>query len=170
MIRLLGVVVATALLSGCARSATGPAAVSSTPAEDPVAKDLKALEGKWAVVSMEREGEKAPAEQLGDMVLQFGNGTVHFHKGKSSEDPAAITLHPQHSPRRIDFVIDQVAATKRAGGVDTKKSKEQMYGIYSLDGDKLTLCMNDRTKEYPKAFATAKGSDSALVVLQRVKP
>jgi hypothetical protein len=40
------------------------------------------------------------------------------------------------------------------------------YGLIPVS----SLHVNDRTKEYPKAFDIEKGSDGSLLVLQRAQP
>jgi hypothetical protein len=42
-------------------------------------------------------------------------------------------------------------------------------GIYKLDGDTLTICLEARGNERPTEFATKEGSVANLIVLKRVQ-
>jgi uncharacterized protein (TIGR03067 family) len=164
---------------GCSKTATGNAGDAKTQPvaqEDPVERDMKALQGKWAIVSMEHAGEQAPLDKLKewDMVIVFeGNKMFAVKKGVKEERVTEIKLYPQEDPKRMEATRDAVVITatqSTATGeriTDKKTEKRVEYGIYKLEGDNLTLCMNDRGKEYPKGFKTEKGAGGSVLVLQR---
>ena len=77
-----------------------------------------------------------------------------------SEYTAAIIVNPNKDPKTIDNVLESGAS----------KGKKQ-YGVYKLEGDKLTVCMtppgraeDDRPKEF-----TTKDTTNVVFVFERVK-
>jgi len=118
-------------------------------------KDAKKLEGTWAVVSMEHEGQKAPDEEAKGITVTFtADGKVTV-KMPDKETKGTYKLDSEKKLKEI---------TLEAGGEKT------LYGIYKLDGDNLTICAIDTSAdERPTEFATKAGSKARLVVLKREK-
>jgi uncharacterized protein (TIGR03067 family) len=159
---------------GCSRPPAGNApdnAAANTQPADPTEQDMKTLQGKWKFVSMEQDGRQAPPERFKDMVVQFeGSKMVEIRRG-ARRGELDFKVHAQHDPKRIELIREaresKMTSTATGQPVIVKKEREVSYGIYRLEGDKLTLCMGEKTKDYPKAFATEKGSSLTLATLQR---
>jgi uncharacterized protein (TIGR03067 family) len=119
-------------------------------------KDAKKLEGTWAVVSLEREGQKDPPdEQAKGITLTFAAG------GK-------VTFKTPDREINGKYKID---AGKKVKEITLEANDEKtLYGIYKLDGDSLTVCAVDTSAdERPTEFATKEGSKARLLVLKREK-
>jgi uncharacterized protein (TIGR03067 family) len=145
------------------------------PPSDAVKEELKKLEGTWKPVSGERGGEQAPEEVFkdGKLVIEGGKWVEHLAKDRVAE--RRFTIDPTKDPKTIDL-IEQLDAFSKKDGV-TKQEKKQVttYGIYRLEGDKLTVCVlpssiNDESKDRPTIFRTKKGLPWAIVIFERVKP
>jgi uncharacterized protein (TIGR03067 family) len=118
-------------------------------------KDAKNIIGTWTVVSMERDGQKASDEEAKGISVTFaaeGKVTV-----KTPDKEIAGTY--------------KLNATKKVKQLTLEANDEKtLYGIYKLDGDKLTICAVDTSSDdRPTEFSTKEGSKARLVVLKREK-
>lgn len=122
-----------------------------------VAKELERLRGGWAAVKV--GGKELPKGQWielvfdGDRVLERGSQGGAAYAGESS-----LTIDPKREPRRIDFTPTQGALAGRP-----------LLGIYTLDGDTLTICRARPGADRPREFAAKEGSGIELLTLQRLK-
>src|SRR5262245_4313046 len=145
----------------CSAMAALAVALSGTSnGADDAKDDLKALQGKWKLVGGERDGTAIPKDNVPP-------GTVTFEKdGRVTaslpdyEAEGTVKLDPAKKPKTIDLTHDK--------GPD--KDKKQ-FGIYKLEGDKLTACVSPPgkpEKERPTGFTT-KDSDHVLFIFERAK-
>src|SRR5579864_8697836 len=113
--------------------------------------DLEKLQGSWSVVSLETGGQKMDSSMLagakivvkGDRFQSLGMGTEY--EGK-------LTLDPSAKPKAFDL----------------KFTKGKAHcGIYRLDGDDWTICLNTLGSDRPKTFATRLCPGFALESLKR---
>jgi uncharacterized protein (TIGR03067 family) len=128
--------------------------------DDDVRKELKALEGKWKAVTLEVAGNPLGKDQVPDFTFVIGAGGKCTGQTPDGEFRATITVNPSKKPRTIDNAHDTGA----------QKGKKQ-YGIYKLDGDKLTVCMTragSTPSDRPTEF-TSKDSTNVVFVFERVK-
>jgi uncharacterized protein (TIGR03067 family) len=126
--------------------------------KDDAAKDeLKKFEGTWELVSAERDVVKAPADSLKGMKAIAKGDMLTLTKDGNAFLELKITIDPTKKPKTID-------ATSTKG--DDKGM--MAVGIYELDGDTLTICLN-RGKERPTEFTTKKDSGCTLYVYKREK-
>ena len=128
--------------------------------DDDVRKELKALQGKWKAVALEAGGKPLPKEAIPDFTYIIGAAGKATGKMPQSEYTATMTVNPKKDPTTIDNVHETGA----------QKGKKQ-YGVYKLEGDKLTVCMTPpgaAVGDRPKDFTT-KDTTNVVFVFERVK-
>jgi uncharacterized protein (TIGR03067 family) len=126
--------------------------------DDEVRKELKALQGTWKVVALEAGGKPLPKDAIPDFTFIIGADGKSTGKMAKSEYTATITVNPKKAPKTMDNVHESGA----------QKGKKQ-YGVYKLEGDKLTVCMTPPGREEgdrPKDFNT-KGTSNVLFIFER---
>jgi uncharacterized protein (TIGR03067 family) len=161
-------------MTGCSHGPNGNRVAITEPEEDPVSRDLKAIQGRWTTISVERNGKTQQREFAEGLGLRFeGEKLVASEKGLERKEHAEIRLYPQYDPKRIDLIKEVTHVT--FGGKDGQERKESRvkevtYGIYRIDGDKLTLCLDESRRAYPERFATKVDSGLVLAILERAKP
>src|SRR5262249_46989824 len=120
--------------------------------------ELKKLAGSWSVISFEREGKKAPPDELKKMkVVQKDSGdwtlTTADESAKGRDTP-----FPDKNPKEIDSLY-----------LDGDAKDKVAKGIYKIDGDTVTFCFGEPGKDRPKEFKAAADSGATLWVLKRMK-
>ena len=119
------------------------------------ADDKKDLDGKWVVVSVERDG-KPWAAMKG--AIRVNNGDKYILTPKEGKAvPGTFKIDPTKKPKTIDM-------TPTEGNFKDKT----LLGIYELDGDTLKICFAEPGKERPTDFTSKAGM--VLVVHKRDKP
>src|SRR5207253_547048 len=119
-----------------------------------VLADDKALEGKWKVVSVTKNGTAdavwtdAIREHTGDKYTMAKEGGKSV-SGSMKIDTAKMT---------IDTMPNE----------GTYKGKT-LLGIYELDGDTLKICFAEPGKDRPTKIATATDSGTTVAVYKKVK-
>jgi uncharacterized protein (TIGR03067 family) len=113
--------------------------------------DLSALQGSWALHSLELNGQQMPpmggVEIAGDRFTAVGMG--HDYAGRLEIDCVA-------KPKRFDLVF-----------TEGPEAGNRNLGIYELKGDTWKICLDMSGKERPRSFATRPGSETALEVFTR---
>jgi RNA polymerase sigma-70 factor (ECF subfamily) len=131
-------------------------AVADKPAvgeKDKPASDEEKIAGAWAITAMEEGGQKAPEDSLKDAkAILTRDGNMTLKRGEQDEE-RTFTLDPSRNPKEIS---------------QTNAKGLTLRGIYKLDGDTLTVCM-DRNGNVPTEFASKEGTTVVLVVLKRQK-
>lgn len=138
-----------------------PIRAADAPADRAATSD-KALLGTWAVTSAEYRGEKS-AEPVGSTFTFTADQITMKKKGKDkAESTAAYVVDASASPKRLDLTpLDD------AGKIDINRT---LRGIYSVDGDTLKICMNDRPGDRrPPSLESTRDSTAVLLVLKRQK-
>jgi uncharacterized protein (TIGR03067 family) len=130
----------------------------SAPAGD-AKKDEDQLQGTWKVVSVERNGKKTPARDTARLKVVVAGDKVTALDDNEVTDEYAFRLDPAARPRTIDL-------TRTSG----KEKGKVTRGIYSFEGDRLTVCSGEPDKDRPKAFAAPEGTDQTLFVFERARP
>ena len=128
--------------------------------DDDVRKELKALQGKWKAVGLEAGGKPFPKEAVIDFTFIVGADGKSIGKMAKGEYQAKISVDPRKNPKTIDNVHETGA----------QKGNKQ-FGIYTLEGDKWTVCMTPPGAEEskrPKSFDT-KDTGNVLFIFERVK-
>ena len=134
----------------CVLGADGPA--------DAVKKEMALLEGEWAMVSAERDGEAVPEDQakLARRVAKDGVSTVTV--GDMVVMKSKFTIDPAKKPKAIDFE-----------GLEGPAAGQKLHGIYELDGDTVKFCLGPADKDRPTEFSAKEGSGRMMSVWKRVK-
>src|SRR6516162_9782879 len=108
-------------------------------ADDPetgaIKKEMSKFQGTWSFVSMEVEGMKYPDNHVSMYTLVLTGDQWTFSDGKKSAAKLTFQLDPTKKPKTIDLV-----------DMDVDK-KRYIRGIYSLEGDILTVCYNRDPKK-----------------------
>ncbi|MGL4555184.1 MAG: TIGR03067 domain-containing protein [Gemmataceae bacterium] len=136
--------------------------VNAADDKDALKGDKEKLQGVWKPVKAEGEGKEATEDAVkklpklgveGDKVTTPGAGLLEaIYDGPLDLDTTGkvkrITFHDEGPDGKLTF-----------------------HGIYSLDGDELTICLNQdgTSKEKPSEFVTKKGSPFCVIKFQREK-
>ena len=110
-------------LAGCGKDAPVPVPppTGSAVAQD----DATRIRGFWVANGVRIE-EGKPEETPTNYTARFENGNYTMQLGLDSNESGKFSLLPSVSPKQIDMVTNE---------------GDLLKGLYSLDGDKLTLCM-----------------------------
>jgi uncharacterized protein (TIGR03067 family) len=130
-------------------------AVQETASE----KDMKALQGKWQVVSMSKAGKEAKIANA-FKYLVFDGDKIKFmvDAEKEIKAPGRFKVDASKTPNTID-VVEKIGDKDSTGLL-----------IYELQGDSLKLCVSAKfEKERPKAFSSTPDDKQTLIVLKRAK-
>jgi uncharacterized protein (TIGR03067 family) len=128
----------------------------STPAPTltPLEKDTAALQGTWKPVSRKDGASVRNVSSSIAVRFTFSGDRVIASDGKR-EEQGTFVLAAEKTPREIDL--------------RTSTGKKTLSGIYRLEGDVLTICVNTNGKGRPADFQPQEGSAGQLVVFERVK-
>jgi uncharacterized protein (TIGR03067 family) len=127
--------------------------------DDGVKAELKQLQGTWKVVQAIDNGEKVPADDLASMVIIIEGEKLSVREKDKVQHRMTLKIDPSKKPKTIDLTHTEGA----------KKDKTDM-GIFKLEGDMLTICVNEKAGgDRPTEFTSKTGSGHGLVVLKRAK-
>jgi uncharacterized protein (TIGR03067 family) len=124
---------------------------------DETARDTRALQGRWEIVSADFEGILGTVAYRRGTVIVVEADTLYFTDGFAKSQGSKFKLDAKAKPKSID--------TRNDKGM----RKTGITGIYELDGDTLKLCLNLAGKR-PKEFKTSAGDQTNLMILKRQKP
>jgi uncharacterized protein (TIGR03067 family) len=126
--------------------------------------EMKKLQGAWQVIRWEDEsGQPASADEMKDFTLSFDGDVLTMRKGK--DDPGTkcqFRIDPAKLPKWIDMGMPAIS-----------EGATVLEGIYSLEGDALSLCitsglMNNVPPPRPTEFKTKPNEKYAVLVLTRI--
>lgn len=139
--------------------AAGAFAGADTPKEDSVKQELKRLEGTWAVVALEVQGQKLPEDQLKkeQPLYVFKGEECTVKSGNKTISRAVIKIDPRKMPKTID-----------ATGTDGTDKDQTIMGIYEMEGDNLKICYAVSGKPRPTDFLAR--DFNMIMSLKRQKP
>jgi uncharacterized protein (TIGR03067 family) len=138
---------AFALMAGSAFAAP------ASDEKDPTKEDQERIQGTWKVESGEVGGLKNPDDLL-KIQLVFMAEKVISKIGDAEK-------------KKGTFQLDATAKLKT---IDVRTDDQLVHGIYKLEGDTLTICLDESGEARPAEFESKEGTKVALVVLKRVKP
>jgi uncharacterized protein (TIGR03067 family) len=134
---------------------TGLALAFAQPAEDAYRK----LQGTWTATQADRDG-KAAEDVVGHRLSFTGNRFQIQSKDGKPLYAGAVRVDPSAKPATIDFEHAEGSLKGKA-----------WHGIYTLEGDTLTICDNalNLEKGRPTAFEAKSGSGYVLITFKRAR-
>ena len=125
------------------------------------AADKAALQGTWAPVSSESDGNPDAEEDYKQYRLTFEGDGFTVRRGGDVHLKGTYKLEAGQTPRRIDMTC-----TEGPDGGDVKMLK----GIYEVKGDELKWCFAPPDGgERPTEFGSKSGSGHIFATLKREK-
>ena len=134
--------------------------VASATDNEAAKRDMKHLEGKWQIVSIDYDGK--PLKLTSHDFVMFAADAIVEMDNKTSElkDVLQYKLDSTKKPKHIDWT-----------GVSGEHKGQKVVGIYKIEGDTLKICLVNSPKsdnERPKGFESNSGTRQRLIVLKRV--
>jgi len=136
---------------------------ADTQKDDAVKTETNKLQGTWRIVNAEREGAKAPDDEIKKTTLVIKGDKLTVRKTENAAKPEekntemSFTLDPTKNPKWIDVTY-----------TDGERKGESSQGIYELKDDTLKICMSRGTMR-PSEFESKPESQRHLMVLKREK-
>ena len=123
--------------------------------KDDVNKELEKFSGAWTVVSVERGGQKTPADMVKELNLKLViKGDVYeAFAGENSLDKGTLKVDGSKTPKAVDVLTKGMT----------------ILAIYEFNGDEMKCCYDLSGKERPKEFKTAAGTMQMLAVYKKQK-
>jgi uncharacterized protein (TIGR03067 family) len=135
---------------------------ADAPKKDVVKDELAKLQGTWRLVAMEANGEKAPDEQVKNVVRKITGDKYEVTRDGKPAGKGTMAVDPTKSPKTVDA---EATVPTPDGGTRTIN----ISGIYEFDGDTMKTCLADPGKERPTEFSTKEGSGHRLFVWKKEK-
>ncbi len=110
------------------------------------AKEALRLEGEWAMVSGEADGQPLPAEMVKTAKRVARDGVTAVTINGQVFMKAKYTADPSKSPKAIDYAMTE----------GFTKGKTQL-GVYELDGDTIKFCFAAPGQPRPTDFTGGAG-------------
>src|SRR5687767_1627807 len=118
------------LVIGALLTAVGAIASADDAKDEAIKKDRKLIEGKWAVVALEIDGNKSTDEEAKKLsVVNGADGTWSLLSEGQEIAKGISTFDPTKKPKAIDFTVTEG---------DGKGN--QYLGIYELEEKTRKLC------------------------------
>ncbi|HVS33990.1 MAG TPA: TIGR03067 domain-containing protein [Gemmataceae bacterium] len=124
--------------------------------DDAVKKDMDALQGKWQITALTRDGKDAEVSKDAVRIVKDNKYTVNPNPNTTIE--GTFKIDPTTKPKSIDIT--------QTNGPNAGKTS---LGVYDLDGDTLKICWAPPGKDRPTDFKSAEGSGVLLAVHKKVK-
>jgi uncharacterized protein (TIGR03067 family) len=121
--------------------------------------DFKAMQGEWAVRITEQDGKPAtPDVAKLKFVIVIKDNTFRMLLDEKVLSAGTFKIDPSKKPATIDTMTTE-GPTKGA----------VQYGIYKINGDKVTAVFAKADKDRPTEFKTTEGSGHSIVEYTRMK-
>lgn len=118
---------------------------------------LRGLEGEWRFDRLEVDGNVMPASMTGTARLLIDGDRFRTESPEANYD-GVFTIDADQKPSHIDIEF-----------IEGPEAGNCSYGLFELDGDRLTLCVSVLAGgARPVAFSAPRGSGHALERLRRV--
>jgi uncharacterized protein (TIGR03067 family) len=131
--------------------------------------ELNRLQGDWTIVGAIREGQEFDARGLDEfarlkLVFTIKNDslTVSSDGHDLANLHAVVRLNANYNPKILDFAVK------------SEDREAAVEGVYSVDGDKLTWCVNvdgdnPAKGQRPPAIESKEGSNAIVLKFERQK-
>jgi uncharacterized protein (TIGR03067 family) len=116
---------------------------------------LRGLEGHWTFASVEVDAAAMPVAMMSSSRMLIDGDRFRMESPEGIYE-GIFTIDVEADPHRIDIEF-----------VEGPEAGNWSYGIYTLDGDDLTICLGVTGARRPERFATSPGSGHALERLRR---
>jgi uncharacterized protein (TIGR03067 family) len=120
--------------------------------DDDAKKDQEKMQGEWTLVSLERDGQPAPAEFAKSMKRSVNGNAFTVTLGGQVRGKGTFTLDASKKPKEID--------------VKTERN-QTLRGIYEMGDDTFKQCYGPPGAPRPKDFAAPGGSGITVAVWKR---
>ncbi len=111
--------------------------------------DHTLIQGRWKLVASTDNGMAARAGELSLRHFVFDQDTMWVQENENSQESFPFRLHPEQSPKWIDTV----------------HGERVLKGIYRINGNTLTVCINERRGARPTAFLSEADSPNDLLMV-----
>lgn len=128
---------------------------ASWPALSRHVQQLRALEGEWRFEHLQVDGIELPAAALSSSCILIDGDRFRTESAEGNYD-GTFTIDVESTPAQIDIAF-----------VEGPEAGTTCYGLYELDGDRLSLCLGLAGAPRPKTFVSKSGSGHALERLRR---
>jgi uncharacterized protein (TIGR03067 family) len=125
-----------------------------------IPEELRQLEGVWFYELQIVEGRVIPAAENTKDTITFRGDTVV----RTVTRPDGKAIIPLNSKIAID---PTVTPKQMDDELSLPIGKSKRLGIYSLEGDRLKLCYDNKGKQRPTEFESKPGTSIVLTVLRR---
>jgi uncharacterized protein (TIGR03067 family) len=116
---------------------------------------LRALQGEWHFDSLQVDGSNVPSGMIDRAKILMDGDRFRTESAEGNYD-GRFSIDTSIKPMEIDIEF-----------VEGPEAGNEAYGLFELDGDRLTICLGLVGASRPTAFVTAKGSGHALERLRR---
>lgn len=123
------------------------------------AEEAKQFAGTWKLISLERDGKKAPATEIENVRWVVSGREYTYKHNNGMTNQGTFKLDRDRRPRLIE--------TSYADGPDRGKSLLRAYEW--IDADKVRFCTPGPAEKAPTDFTALAGSGRELAVWGRVK-
>lgn len=126
-----------------------------------VAEELERLQGDWQQIYGKPFGRELPERVVRNNFFElYGNRKKTYKSNRRViGSDVTVEIDPTKTPKTWDETV-----TTQSGKVLT------YYGIYKLEGDKLTKCYAQPDHDRPKEFDSTRQNRHNLLIYQRVVP
>ncbi len=128
---------------------------ASWPALSRHVQQLRSLEGEWRFATLEIDGTAVPGAALTQSRLLMDGDRFRVESPEATYE-GVFNIDVEATPPQIDIEF-----------VEGPEAGNWSYGLYELDGDRLTICLGLTGASRPTAFATSPGSGHALERFRR---
>ena len=129
--------------------------VAADAKDDAVKKDMDALQGKWQLVSMQRDGEAVDVSKDACRVITGDKYELTLRPGLTIK--GTYKIDPSTKPKKME--------TTASNG---PYKDQEILGIYEIDGDTLKICYAPPGKERPTEFKSKEGAGCILTVHKKL--
>jgi uncharacterized protein (TIGR03067 family) len=127
--------------------------------DDAVKKEQQRFEGAWVLVTVERNGEKVPDEEIKGFKVVVAGDKRTLMAGSEVRGRSVFKVDPTKKPKTIDITV-----------IEGPLKDQTLKGIYELSDDTHKICLALEGRDRPAGFVTNPGSGQLLQVFKREKP